>query len=188
MRLYFTRPEQIAVALLLLAICAGLVTLTIAQGQRHRLITADAPAYQHPSQPATPAPVIPPAPAVAPRDLPDPPPVAAQLPAPVVVAATVDVTPPGVSNASASSVATPPKLPATATGRGRKPLPDKPVNLNTATRDALMTLPGVGQVMAESIVAYRTAHGPFTDIAQLDNVPRIGLKTVERLRPYVTLQ
>jgi competence protein ComEA len=39
-----------------------------------------------------------------------------------------------------------------------------PVNLNTATKEELMRLPGVGAVTAERIVLYREEHGPFRTV------------------------
>lgn len=70
---------------------------------------------------------------------------------------------------------------------GPKPLPTALVALNSATKAQLMTLPGIGAATADAILAYRTEHGPFNDLAELQNVPRIGAKTLEKLRPYVTL-
>jgi competence protein ComEA len=61
------------------------------------------------------------------------------------------------------------------------------VNLNTADATALQTLSGVGPVTAAAIVAYRTEHGPFTDLAQLQEVSGIGPATFARLQPHVTL-
>lgn len=76
--------------------------------------------------------------------------------------------------------------PATQHG-GPKPLPTSPVNLNTATLDALQTLPGVGPSTAQKILDYRNTHGKFTDLAELLNVPGIGQKKYEKLAPYIKL-
>ncbi len=48
-----------------------------------------------------------------------------------------------------------------------------PVNINTAGKDELMTLPGIGEVTAESIIEYRSSK-PFEDIRDLMNVSGIG--------------
>ncbi len=61
------------------------------------------------------------------------------------------------------------------------------VNINTADEASLETLNGVGPVLAASIIAYRTEHGPFTSIDQLDEVSGIGPATMEDLRPQVTV-
>ncbi|MDO5094243.1 MAG: ComEA family DNA-binding protein [Propionibacteriaceae bacterium] len=60
------------------------------------------------------------------------------------------------------------------------------VSLNQATTDQLQTLPGVGPVLAQAIIAWRDENGPFTDVAQLQEVSGIGPKTYERLAPLVT--
>jgi competence protein ComEA len=62
-----------------------------------------------------------------------------------------------------------------------------PVNLNTATVGELDGLPGIGPVLAERIVAYRTAEGPFASVAQLDDVPGIGPAIATELAELVTV-
>jgi competence ComEA-like helix-hairpin-helix protein len=59
------------------------------------------------------------------------------------------------------------------------------VNLNTATQEELETLPGVGPVLAGRIIAAR-ANKPFTSLADLDQVPGIGPKMLEKLGDRVT--
>jgi competence protein ComEA len=61
------------------------------------------------------------------------------------------------------------------------------VNINTADEATLETLNGVGPVLAASIIAYRTEHGPFTAVDQLDEVSGIGPATLEDLRSQVTV-
>jgi competence protein ComEA len=60
-----------------------------------------------------------------------------------------------------------------------------PLDLNTATQSGLDSLPGIGPVLAERIVAWRTQHGRFTSVDELAEVPGIGPKALERLRPLV---
>lgn len=59
------------------------------------------------------------------------------------------------------------------------------IAINTATAAELEQLPGVGASMAERIVAYRTQHGPFKTLADLDAVNGIGGALLERLQPLV---
>ncbi|MDR0960911.1 MAG: ComEA family DNA-binding protein [Propionibacteriaceae bacterium] len=59
------------------------------------------------------------------------------------------------------------------------------IDLNTATAAQLDTLPGVGEVTAAAILAWREAYGPFTQTAELQEVDGIGAKTYERIAPYV---
>jgi competence protein ComEA len=61
------------------------------------------------------------------------------------------------------------------------------VNINTADEATLETLNGVGPVLAASIIAYRTEHGPFASVDQLDEVSGIGPATLEDLRSQVTV-
>lgn len=61
------------------------------------------------------------------------------------------------------------------------------VNLNTADLDALDSLPGVGPVLAQRIVDWRTEHGRFTSVEELGEVSGIGDKMLSELRPRVTV-
>mgnify|MGYP001585677135 CR=1 FL=1 len=61
------------------------------------------------------------------------------------------------------------------------------VHLNTADAAALETLPDIGVSKAQAILDYRTAHGRFSSIDELDNVKGIGTVTLEKLKPYLTL-
>jgi len=62
-----------------------------------------------------------------------------------------------------------------------------PVSLNTADLAALDTLPGVGPVLAQRILDWRTAHGRFTSIDELGEVSGIGEKLLAQISPLVTL-
>jgi competence protein ComEA len=62
-----------------------------------------------------------------------------------------------------------------------------PVLLNSATLEQLDSLPGVGPAIAQDIIAYREAQGPFTSVEQLTEVPGIGPAKLEKLRPLVGL-
>ncbi len=61
------------------------------------------------------------------------------------------------------------------------------VNLNTASKDDLVALPGIGPVKAQAILDYRAAHGPFKSIEQLKDVKGIGAKRFEKLKPELTV-
>ena len=62
-----------------------------------------------------------------------------------------------------------------------------PVSLNSATLEQLDALPGVGPALAQQIIDYREAQGPFTSVDQLTDVPGIGSAKLEQLRPLVGL-
>lgn len=59
------------------------------------------------------------------------------------------------------------------------------VNINRATRQELMTLPGVGPVLADEIVRYREIHGPFRKVEDLLIIPNIGTSRFARLAPLI---
>ncbi|MGT2949847.1 competence protein [Streptococcus cuniculi] len=61
------------------------------------------------------------------------------------------------------------------------------VNLNTATEAELQTISGIGAKRAADIVAYRESNGRFQSVDDLKNVPGIGGKSLENIRPYVTV-
>ncbi|MEO6907540.1 MAG: ComEA family DNA-binding protein [Abditibacteriaceae bacterium] len=61
------------------------------------------------------------------------------------------------------------------------------ININQASESDLESLPGIGPVMAERVVAYRKAHGAFQTLDDLDKVKGIGTKTIEKLRPFIII-
>jgi competence protein ComEA len=61
------------------------------------------------------------------------------------------------------------------------------VNINTASVDELVRLPGVGPAKAAAIAAFRGKHGPFKRIEDLDRVKGFGRKLLGRVRPFVAL-
>jgi competence protein ComEA len=62
------------------------------------------------------------------------------------------------------------------------------ININTATLDDLVTLPGIGPTTAQKIIDYRTAHGPFPNIEDIMNVAGIGPATFDRIQGLITTQ
>ncbi|MBK3571831.1 ComEA family DNA-binding protein, partial [Streptomyces sp. MBT62] len=71
------------------------------------------------------------------------------------------------------------------TGTGVAAAPGAPVSLNTATADQLNTLPGVGPVLAQHIIDYRTQHGGFRSVDELRQVNGIGDRRFADLRDLV---
>ena len=61
------------------------------------------------------------------------------------------------------------------------------ININTATKDELVALPGIGPSKAQAIVDYRKAHGPFKTVEELKDVKGIGAKRFEKLKPELTV-
>ena len=59
------------------------------------------------------------------------------------------------------------------------------VNINTAGADELESLPGIGPVLAQRIVDYRTEHGLFRSAEELTQVEGIGRATVESIQDHI---
>ncbi len=62
------------------------------------------------------------------------------------------------------------------------------ININTATKTEIMRLKGIGEVMAERIIAMRDNLGRFTSIDQLKNVKGIGDKAFNEIKDYITIE
>ena len=60
------------------------------------------------------------------------------------------------------------------------------IDLNTATRGELQTLPGIGPKLAESIIQYRDQHVPIHDFDEIMNVSGVGTKRHSIMKPYFT--
>ena len=70
---------------------------------------------------------------------------------------------------------------------GETPSGSTLVNVNVSTAEELETLPGIGEVLAATIIQYREENGPFTSVDQLVEVSGIGEVTLEEIRDLVTV-
>lgn len=62
------------------------------------------------------------------------------------------------------------------------------VNLNTADAAALESLPGIGPALAQRIIDYRTANGPFQTTAEIQDVRGIGAGIYEKIKDSITVE
>ncbi len=67
------------------------------------------------------------------------------------------------------------------------PQPGAKINVNTATAAELEQLPGIGPVLAQRIVEYREAHGPFQSIEDIKKVSGIGEAKFEQIKDLITV-
>ena len=61
------------------------------------------------------------------------------------------------------------------------------IDINHASQIVLQEIPGVGPVLSGEIVAYREEHGAFESVEELLNVKGIGEKTLENIKPYISI-
>lgn len=61
------------------------------------------------------------------------------------------------------------------------------VNINTATKEELMTLPGVGESTAIKIIDYRKSNGKFQKIEDIKNVPGIGDSKFQNMKEKLSV-
>lgn len=62
------------------------------------------------------------------------------------------------------------------------------ININTASLDELMTLPGIGEQKASRIIEYRTAYGDFFSTDEIMEVSGIGDKIYENIKDMITVE
>jgi competence protein ComEA len=81
----------------------------------------------------------------------------------------------------AAVAAAPPAPPKAAASEAR------PIDLNSADGAALESIPGIGKSLSQRILAFREKNGPFQSVDDLLKVQGIGEKSIQKLRPYLTV-
>ena len=64
---------------------------------------------------------------------------------------------------------------------------DRKINLNTASREQLMTLPGIGEAKAEAVIAYREEHGSFQNIEEIKRISGIKDAVFLKIKDRITV-
>jgi uncharacterized protein len=62
------------------------------------------------------------------------------------------------------------------------------ININTASKSLLSYVSGIGEKMAENIVAYRSENGPFENRKELKKVPRLGDKAYQQAAAFIRIK
>lgn len=62
-----------------------------------------------------------------------------------------------------------------------------PININVSTKENLMLLPGIGEVLAQRIVDYRSANGLFSSVEELTQVRGISQSLLEEIKDDITV-
>jgi comEA protein len=71
---------------------------------------------------------------------------------------------------------------------GEEEFAGQQVNVNTATAEELAAVEGIEEMIAQNIVEYREANGPFDTLDDLKAVKGIGTSKIEKIREYVTVE
>ncbi|MBT9778985.1 hypothetical protein GPL15_21135 [Clostridium sp. MCC353] len=64
---------------------------------------------------------------------------------------------------------------------------DKKVNLNTATKEELMTLKGIGEARAADIISYREKHGEFRNVEEIMKIPGIKDAAFQKIKDDIVV-
>ena len=65
---------------------------------------------------------------------------------------------------------------------------EEPIRINTATKEELDKLPGIGEYLAQNILDYIRYNGEFQSFEEIMNVDGIGEKKFETILPYIVLE
>ena len=63
----------------------------------------------------------------------------------------------------------------------------RPIDINAADSAALESVPGIGKSLSQRILSFREKNGPFQSVDDLLKVQGVGEKSIQKLRPYLTV-
>lgn len=66
-------------------------------------------------------------------------------------------------------------------------LKEKKININTAAKEELIAIPGIGDKISDKIIIYREENGSFKNIEEIMNVKGIKRKKFEKMKAYITV-
>ena len=92
----------------------------------------------------------------------------------------------GGGSSSPAPTSTPTSTPTPTPTPSPDPIPEK-ININTGSKEQLMTLNGIGDVKSDAIIEYRQTNGPFARIEDIQNVSGIGPVTFENIKDQITV-
>jgi competence ComEA-like helix-hairpin-helix protein len=95
---------------------------------------------------------------------------------------------PGLPKASVPAPLAPRPAAREEVGRRKSTEAPAPLDLNAATYEELLRLPGIGPVMAKRILEYRETNGPFKHLEELKSVKGIGAKTYQKLARLLVIK
>jgi len=70
----------------------------------------------------------------------------------------------------------------------RAPPKEGKININTASKEELITLPGIGETLAGRIIDYRNTYGPFKSIEEVIKIKGIGKGTLNKIKDKVVVE
>jgi len=82
----------------------------------------------------------------------------------------------------------PTTLPEVKQEKKRAPPKEEKININTANKQDLIALPGIGETLAQRIIDYRNTHGPFKSIEEVMKIKGIGQGTFNKIKDKVIVE
>ena len=82
----------------------------------------------------------------------------------------------------------PTSVPEATQEKKRAPPEEEKININTASKEELIALPGIGETLAQRIIDYRNTYGPFKSIEEIMEVKGIGEGTFNKIKDRIVVE